>query len=83
MSHHATDALTRALAQADPEGLIAAGAPADEYLPEAEALLAHEYIDADAVREVFRTMFDETSVSAHSEQFWELLAQRCREALRS
>lgn len=34
------DALIRILAEADPVGLIAAGAPQDEYAAEADAILA-------------------------------------------
>lgn len=36
------DAMIEILAQADPLGLVAAGAPRDEYAPEADAILALE-----------------------------------------
>ncbi|MGG5257967.1 hypothetical protein [Phycicoccus avicenniae] len=76
MTRPTLQSLCRALAEADPEGLVALGAPDDEYLPEAEALLGLEHLDADVVRGVFQGFFGPVATT-HPDRFWELLAARC------
>lgn len=66
MTRSALQSLSLVLADVDPERLLAQGAPVNEYLPEAEALLPLQPLDGHAVRSVFRRSFEEAA-SSHSD----------------
>jgi hypothetical protein len=73
--------LQHVLAEVDPMGLIALGAPDDEYAPEADAILALPVLDAAGVRAVFVEWF--SLVPPHPDSFWHAIARACRVAVRA
>lgn len=65
------DELIRILAEADPVGLIAAGAPADEYSSEAEAILALRGVPKlTEITGVFGVSFSEPGACSREKARW-------------
>lgn len=65
------DALIEILAQADPMGLVATGAPRDEYAAEADAILSlHEPIQLSEVTSIFATTFSEPGACSRETARW-------------
>ncbi|HML51190.1 MAG TPA: hypothetical protein PKD84_07240 [Propionicimonas sp.] len=73
------DALISILAEADPVGLIAGGAPADEYAREADAILElHGVVTLTEITGVFAVSFSEPGACPRETARWivEQMAQR-------
>lgn len=65
------DEMIRILAEADPVGLIAAGAPSDEYAPEAESILAlHGVPQLTEITGVFAVSFSEPGACTRDAARW-------------
>lgn len=58
----------RAVASVDPVGLVAAGAPYDEYAPEVDRLLPLAPVTVEQVRAVWSDMFDDHLGALSEEQ---------------
>lgn len=67
----ARDELIRILAEADPAGLIARGAPRDEYAAEADSILALQGVpQLTEITDVFAISFSEPGVCTRDTARW-------------
>lgn len=71
--------LIRILAEADPAGLIAQGAPADEYAREADEIITIKDPGAAEIGEIFAASFSEPGICTRATAVWILDQMRERD----